>query len=313
MKLARQATSRIPVVGSNRKIPQPYPLIILYGARSDCLGPAGQGKCRDVRDRETGMSFLAGKRALIVGVASPRSIAAGIAAAMHRFGAELAYTYQTEKLRDRVESIAQDTGSKICLPLDVSSDEEIEQVFAHLSADWPQFDVLIHSVGFAPREQLTGGYLDAVTREGFEIAHDISSYSFAALAKACRPMLRPNSALLTLTYLGAIRSLPNYNVMGPAKASLEANVRFMAADLGPQGVRVNGISAGPVKTLAAAGIGGFRKILQHVESNAPLRRNITIEDVGNAAAFLCSDLAAGITGEILYVDSGYSQTAINLD
>lgn len=253
------------------------------------------------------MGFLAGKKVLIVGVASARSIAWGIAEAMHRQGAELAFTYQTEKLKSRVDKIAEQTGSRIVLPCDVAHDEQIDAVFEGIGKHWDNIDVVVHSVGFAPREQLEGNYVDAVTREGFQIAHDISSYSFAALAKAARPMMRDNGgSLLTLTYLGAIRAMPHYNVMGLAKASLEANVRYLAQSLGPEGIRVNGISAGPIKTLAAAGVSNFRKMLDYVEQHAPLRRTVTIEDVGNAAAFLCSDLASGITGEITYVDSGYS-------
>ena len=252
------------------------------------------------------MGFLDGKRALIVGLASNRSIAWGIAQAMHREGAELAFTYQTERLKERVEKLATDCGSDIVLPCDVSSDEQIDRVFEGLDDYWDHLDIIIHSVAFAPRSELEGDYLDSVTREGFNTAHEISSYSFAALAKAGRNMMEgQNGALLTLSYLGAERSMPNYNVMGLAKASLEANVRYMAESLGPDGIRVNSISAGPIKTLAAAGIGNFKKMLDHVEHNAPLRRNITIHDVGNTAAFLCSDLAAGITGENIYVDSGY--------
>jgi enoyl-[acyl-carrier protein] reductase I len=258
------------------------------------------------------MGFLAGKRALITGVASERSIAWGIAQAMAREGASLAFTYQTERLGERVREMAGELGSSVCLPLDVSSDDEIRAMYAGLAGHWPSLDILVHSIAFAPRDQLAGSYLESVTREGFQVAHDISSYSFAALAKYGRSLLSTRASLLTLTYLGAVRAIPNYNVMGPAKASLEANVRFMAAELGPAGVRVNGISAGPIKTLAAAGIGGFRSMLQQVASTTPLRRNVTIEDVGNAAAFLCSDLAAGITGEILYVDGGYSQVGMSL-
>jgi len=253
------------------------------------------------------MGFLSDKRALIVGLASTRSIAWGIAQAMQREGAELAFTYQNDKLQDRVEEMAAKCGSTITIPCDVSDDAQIETVFERLDDFWDHVDIIIHSVAFAPREQLEGSYLDAVTREGFRIAHDISSYSFTALAKAGRNMMQGrNGALLTLSYLGAERAMPNYNVMGLAKASLEANVRYMAQSLGPEGIRVNAVSAGPIKTLAASGISGFRQILDHVEKNAPLRRNVSIEDVGNAAAFLCSDLAAGITGEIVYVDSGYN-------
>lgn len=253
------------------------------------------------------MGLLHGKRALIVGVASPRSIAWGIAEAMHREGAELAFTYQTEKLKGRVDKIAEQTGSKLVMPLDVSSDEQIEQVFDTLGHHWDGLDCIVHAVGFAPRDQVEGEFADVVTREGFRIAHDISSYSFAALAKAGKAMMQGrNASLLTLSYLGAVRAMPSYNVMGLAKASLEANVRYLAHGLGPHGIRVNGISAGPIKTLAAAGIAKFRSMLDHVENTAPLRRSVTIEDVGNAAAFLCSDLARGITGEIMYVDAGYN-------
>jgi len=257
------------------------------------------------------MGFLSGKKALIVGLASTRSIAWGIAQAMHREGAELAFTYQNEKLQGRVEKMAADCDSQITIPCDVVSDEQINDVFTQLGKTWDHLDIIIHSVAFAPRAQLEGEYLDSVDREGFRIAHEISSYSFAALAKAGRTLMqgRPG-ALLTLSYLGAVRAMPNYNVMGLAKASLEANVRYMAQSLGPNGIRVNGISAGPIKTLAAAGISDFRRMLDHVARNAPLRRNITIEDVGNAAAFLCSDLAAGITGEITHVDSGYNMIGL---
>ena len=258
------------------------------------------------------MGFLAGKRALIVGLASERSIAHGIAAAFHREGAELAFTYQGERLKDRVIEMAKEFGSDRVYPMDVASDAEIDTAFADLKRHWAHLDVLVHSVGFAPRDQLEGSYADVVTREGFRIAHDISSYSLAALAKAARPMMQDRQgSILTLSYLGAVRALPSYNVMGLAKASLEANVRFLAFSLGPEGTRVNAISAGPIKTLAAAGISGFREILKHVETQTPLRRNVSTEDVGNAAAFLCSDLAAGITGEILYVDAGYSHVGMN--
>ena len=253
------------------------------------------------------MGFLQGKRALIVGVASNRSIAWGIAQAMHREGAELAFTYQNEKLRERVEKFAADCGSSITLPCEVSDDAQVEQVFEALGRQWDGLDILVHSVAFAPREMLEGEYLDALTRDGFLMAHDISSYSFSALARAARPLMRGrNGAMLTLTYIGAARAMPNYNVMGVAKASLEANVRYMAASLGPEGIRVNAISAGPIRTLAASGIKGLRSFLTHVEQFSPLRRNVTIEEVGNVAAFLCSDLASAVTGEITYVDCGYN-------
>lgn len=252
------------------------------------------------------MGFLDGKCALIVGLASNRSIAWGIAKAMQREGAQLAFTYQNERLQERVGKMAAECDSVITLPCDVSNDTEIDAVFKHLDNYWDHLDIIVHSVAYAPRNELEGSYLDSVTREGFLIAHDISSYSFTALAKAGRNMMqRRNGALLTLSYLGAESVIPNYNVMGLAKASLESNVRYMADSLGPEGIRVNAISAGPIKTLAASGISGFGKMLDHVEKSAPLRRNVTIDDVGNAAAFLCSDLAVGITGEIVHVDSGY--------
>ncbi|MDZ4728435.1 MAG: enoyl-ACP reductase [Xanthomonadales bacterium] len=257
------------------------------------------------------MGFLAGKRALIVGVASNRSIAWGIAEAMHAQGAELAFTYQTEKLLSRVQKIAEQTGSSIVLPCDVGSDEEINSLFSELKKHWDGYDILVHSVGFAPREQLEGDYMDVITREGFRIAHDISSYSFAALAKAGLPMMQGRDAsMLTLSYLGSLRAMPSYNVMGLAKASLEANVRYMAASLGPKGIRVNAISAGAIKTLAAAGISKFRSMLAYAEQSAPLRRTVTPREVGNVAAFLCSDLASGITGEITYVDCGQNIVAM---
>jgi enoyl-[acyl-carrier protein] reductase I len=252
------------------------------------------------------MGFLQDKRVLVVGVASNRSIAWGVAQAMHREGAQLAFTYQTEKLQSRVADLAARCDSDAVLACDVGSDAEIDAVFRALGERWDGLDCIVHSVGFAPREQLEGSYIDAVTREGFAIAHDISSYSYAALARAGREMMRGrNGSLLTMTYLGSVRVVPNYNVMGVAKASLEANVRYLAAALGPEGTRVNAISAGPIRTLAASGIADFRSMLKHVEERTPLRRNVTIEEVGNAAAFLCSDLASGITGDILYVDTGY--------
>jgi enoyl-[acyl-carrier protein] reductase I len=253
------------------------------------------------------MGFLAGKRALIVGVATERSIAWGIAQAMHREGAELAFSYLNDKLKERVVPLAESLGASLTLPLDVTQDSEIDAAFDRLKAEWGHLDIVVHAVAFAPREALAGGFLESTSRESFRIAHDISSYSFTALARGARPLMADRAgALLTLSYLGAERSIPAYNVMGLAKASLEANVRFLAADLGPAGVRVNAISAGPIKTLSAAGIAGFRTMLAHVGRVAPLRRNVTLEDVGNAAAFLCSDLAAGITGEILHVDGGFS-------
>lgn len=257
------------------------------------------------------MGFMTGKRILITGVASKLSIAYGIAKAMREQGAELAFTYQNDKLKPRVEEFAQSLGSSVVLPCDVAEDESIGNLFTELAKVWPKFDGFVHSIGFAPTDQLDGDYVDAVTREGFRIAHDISAYSFVAMAKACRSMLNPNSALLTLSYLGAERAIPNYNTMGLAKASLEANVRYMANAMGKETIRVNAVSAGPIRTLAASGIKDFRKMLSHCEAVTPLRRTVTTEDVGNAAAFLCSDLAGGITGEILHVDGGFSIAAMN--
>jgi enoyl-[acyl-carrier protein] reductase I len=256
------------------------------------------------------MGFLTGKRALIVGLLSNRSIAYGIAEAMKREGAELAFTYQIDKFKDRVTKFAEEFGSDIALPCDVSDDSQIDTMFEELGKRWDGLDIIVHSVAFVPKVALDGDYLDSVTREYFRIAHDVSSYSFAALAKAGLPMMQGrNASLLTISYIGAERTLPNYNVMGLAKASLEANVRYMAQSLGPKGIRVNAVSAGPIKTLAASGISGFDRILGFYETHAPLRRNVTIEEVGNASAFLCSDLASGITGEITYVDGGFNITA----
>ncbi len=255
------------------------------------------------------MGFLAGKRLLITGVLSNRSIAYGVARACHAQGAELAFSYQGERFKERITEFAREFGSELVFDCDVSDDAQIAALFSGLAQSWPQFDGLLHSIGFAPRESIAGDFLDGLSREAFRVAHDISAYSFPALAKAALPLLRPNSALLTLTYLGAERVVPGYNTMGLAKASLEASVRYLAASLGPRGIRVNGISAGPIKTLAASGIKGFGKILDVVATNAPLRRNVTIEDVGNVAAFLLSDLASGVTAEITYVDGGFSRLA----
>ena len=252
------------------------------------------------------MGFLAGKRFLITGVLSNRSIAYGIARACRREGAELAFSYQGERFRERVAGFAAEFDSSLVFDCDVAEDAQIEALFAVLGQTWPTFDGFVHSIGYAPKEAIAGDFLDGLSREAFRIAHDISSYSFPALAKAAAPRLSPTAALLTLTYLGAERSVPNYNTMGLAKASLEASVRYLATSLGPRGIRVNGISAGPIKTLAASGIKGFGKILDVVERTAPLRRNVTIDDVGNVAAFLLSDLAAGVTSEITYVDAGFS-------
>lgn len=258
------------------------------------------------------MGFLADKRILITGVLSNRSIACGVARACQREGATLAFTYVNEELKDRVVRIAAEFGPCPVLPCDVARDEDIDALFAALAREWGALDGVLHSIAFAPREALAGDYLDRISREAFAVAHDISSYSFAALAKGARPLMRGRAgSLLTLSYLGAVRSVPNYNVMGLAKASLEANVRYLAACLGPEGIRANGISAGPIKTLAAAGIGNFSKLLSRFERAAPLRRNVTIDEVGNVAAFLLSDLASAITGEISYVDCGYSTVAVS--
>lgn len=260
------------------------------------------------------MGFLAGKRAVIVGLASNRSIAWGIAEAMRAQGAELAFNYQTDKLKSRVEKLAAALESEIVLPLDVGDDAQIDTFFDQLGKHWDGFDILVHSVAYAPADQLEGRYIDSVNREGFRIAHDISSYSFAALAKKAEPRMHGrNGALLTLSYLGAVRALPSYNVMGLAKASLEANVRFLALDLGPGNIRVNAISAGPIRTLAASGVKGLRQMIAKVGETAPLKRNVTTADVGNAAAFLCSDLAAGVTGHVLYVDAGYNIVGMQFD
>ncbi len=252
------------------------------------------------------MGFLAGKRLLITGVLSNRSIAYGIARACHREGAELAFSFVGERFKDRITGFADEFGSKLVFDCDVGNDEQIDAMFSGLAQSWPQFDGFVHAIGFAPREAISGDLLDGLSREAFRIAHDISAYSFPAMAKASRDMLRPGSALLTLSYLGAVRTVPNYNTMGLAKASLEASVRYLAAAMGPKGVRVNAISAGPIKTLAASGIKGFGKMLEAVAKTAPLGRNVTIDDVGNVAAFLLSDLAAGVTSEITYVDGGFS-------
>ena len=255
------------------------------------------------------MGFLNGKKVLILGLLSDRSIAYGIASAMKKQGAELAFTYQMEKHQGRVEKLASDFDSKIVLPCDVASDAHINDLFPKLSKHWDKFDVLVHSIAFVPKEALAGDFVEATTRENFAIAHDISSYSFTALAKAALPYLNENASLLTVSYLGAERTMPNYNVMGLAKASLEANVRYMSHSLGDKGIRVNAVSAGPIKTLAASGIANFDKMIGYNEKHAALKRNVTIDEVGNAAAFLCSNLASGITGEITYVDGGMNITA----
>ncbi len=251
------------------------------------------------------MGFLSGKRFLITGLISDRSIASGIAGVMHREGAELAFTYQNEKFKERIEGLVKEWGSEIIIPCDVGFDDQIDNVFVELKKHWGGFDGIVHSVAFAPRDQIEGDFVENISREGFRIAHEISSYSFTALTKAALPMLRPNSALVTLTYLGGERVIPAYNTMGLAKASLEANVKYMAASLGPKKIRVNAVSPGPIRTLAASGIAGFRKILDQYEKIVPMRENVTTEQVGNVAAFLCSDLASGVTGEIVYVDGGY--------
>ncbi|MDP6415135.1 MAG: enoyl-ACP reductase, partial [Gammaproteobacteria bacterium] len=257
------------------------------------------------------MGFLAGKRILILGVASKLSIASGIAAAMHREGAEIALTYQNDKLKDRVIKFAEGWGSNRVYPCDVTNDQQLQDLFSSLAESWNSLDGIVHCLAYAPGHELEGNYIDVTTREGFLTAHEISSYSFGALAQGGRALMQGrNGSLLTLSYLGAVRSLPHYNVMGLAKASLEANVRYLASSLGPEGTRVNAISAGPIRTLAASGIKSFRKMLSYNAQQTPLRRNVTIDEVGNAAAFLCSDLASGISGEILYVDGGFNTTAM---
>jgi len=256
------------------------------------------------------MGFLANKRILVTGMISNRSIAYGVAQAMRREGAELAFTYQGERVKDRVIEMAREFGSDMIYPCDVSSDTEIEQLFTDLGRKWEKFDGFVHAIAFAPREALDGEFLDGFSREAFRVAHDISSYSFPAMAKAAQPYLNDKASILTLSYLGAVRTMPHYNVMGMAKASLEASVRYLAMELGRKGIRANGISAGPIKTLAAAGIGDFGKLLSYNAKHAPLKRNVTVEEVGNVAAFLCSNLASGVTGEITYVDAGFNTTAL---
>ena len=257
------------------------------------------------------MGFLAGKRLLITGVLSNRSIAYGIAKACHREGAELAFSYVGERFKDRITEFAAEFDSKLVFECDVSSDEQIDRLFAQLGEVWPEFDGFVHSIGFAPREAIAGNFLDGLTRENFRIAHDISAYSFPAMAKAAAPRLRAGASLLTLSYLGADRYVPNYNTMGLAKASLESSVRYLAYALGERNIRVNGISAGPIKTLAASGIKDFGKLLTQFAATTPIRRNVTIEDVGNTAAFLFSDLSAGISAEVIYVDGGFSHVALS--
>lgn len=252
------------------------------------------------------MGFLANKKILVTGLLSSRSIAYGIAKAMHREGATLAFSYAGEGIRERVEKLAPDFDGKLVVPCDVASDEDIAACFDKLKSEWGSFDGFVHAIAFAPRDAIAGDFLDGLSRESFRIAHDISSYSYAAMAKAALPLLNPNSALCTLSYLGAERVVPNYNTMGTAKASLEAVTRYLAASLGPRGIRANAISAGPIKTLAAAGISGFREMLGFFEEHAPLRRGVTQEEVGNVAAFLMSDLASGVTGEVTYVDAGFN-------
>jgi enoyl-[acyl-carrier protein] reductase I len=252
------------------------------------------------------MGFLSGKRILVTGMISNRSIAYGIAKACHREGASLAFTYQNDRFRERVTEMAAEFGSTLVFPCDVASDQEITDLFASLAHQWEKFDGLVHAIAYAPREAIAGNFIDGLSREAFRIAHDVSAYSFPALAKAALPLMEGRAAsMLTMTYLGAVRPVPHYNVMGMAKASLEASVRYLATGLGPKGIRVLGLSAGPIKTLAASGVAQFGKLLKHVEYNAPLRRNVTIDEVGNVAAFLLSDLASGMTGEVIYVDSGY--------
>ncbi|MBV8210426.1 MAG: enoyl-ACP reductase FabI [Burkholderiaceae bacterium] len=259
------------------------------------------------------MAFLSGKRILVTGVLSNRSIAYGIARACKREGAELAFTYVGERFRERIVEFAREFGSELTFDCDVASDEQIAATFEALARHWDGLDGLVHAIGFAPREAIAGDFLEGLSREGFRIAHDISAYSFPAMAKAALPLMQNRrGAMLTLTYLGSERVVPNYNTMGLAKAALEASVRYLAASLGPKGIRVNAISAGPIKTLAASGIKDFGRILQFVEQNAPLRRNVTTEDVGNVAAFLLSDLAAAVTGEVMFVDAGFHNVSAGI-
>jgi len=257
--------------------------------------------------------LLKNKKILISGLANKYSIASGIASAMHREGAELAFTYQNERLLKKLKPLAKEYGSNILIECDVSSDDSIKNSFVELKKRWSSFDGFVHSIGFAPADQLEGNFVDVTTREGFKIAHEISSYSFTAMAKEAKPALNDGSALLTLTYLGSMQSLPNYNVMGLAKASLEANTRFLAASMGKDNIRVNAISAGPIKTLAASGVKNFRRMLSQHSSRAPLGRTVTTEEVGNVAAFLCSNYASGVTGEITYVDAGFNTAAMPLN
>ena len=258
------------------------------------------------------MGFLSGKKALIAGLVSNRSIAYGIAKAFHEQGAELAFTYQNEKLKERVEAMAAEFNSKLTFACDVSNDVEIQSVFEQLGTHWDKLDILVHSIAFAPADQISGDFVDNVSREGFRIAHDVSAYSLIGLAKAAVPLMKDTQgAILTLSYYGAEKAVPNYNVMGVAKASLEASVRYLSVSLGGRGLRVNAISAGPIKTLAAAGIKDFRKMLGAYADTTPLKRNVTLEEVGNTAAFLCSDLASGITGEVVHVDAGYHAVAMS--
>jgi enoyl-[acyl-carrier protein] reductase I len=257
------------------------------------------------------MGFLAGKRILITGLLSKHSIAHGVAKACHREGAELAFTYQNERFLDRINKFAEEFDSKLVFPCDVALDEDIDSLFVKLGEHWDGLDGMVHSIAYAPREALDGEFLDGLTRDAFRIAHDISAYSFPALAKAALPMLQGRkSALVCMSYLGAVRTMPHYNIMGMAKASLEAGVRYLASTLGPQGIRVNGVSAGPIRTLAASGISDFSKLLSYNAHHSPLRRNVTIEEVGNVTAFLLSDLASGMTGEITFVDGGFNTTAL---
>ena len=256
------------------------------------------------------MGILEGKKALILGIASKKSIAWGIAQAMKREGAEIGLTYQTERFKGRVEGFAEELSANFALECDVDRDDSIGDTFSTLESNWGNFDILVHSIAYAPRELLQGGYLDNLDREGFRIAHETSAYSFAALAKSARSLINEKGSMLTLSYIGAMKAMPSYNIMGPAKASLEANVRYIANQLGPDNIRVNAISAGPIRTLAASGVKDLRRFLEYVEKTSPLRRNVTIEEVGNAASFLCSDLASGITGEITYVDCGYNITGM---
>ncbi|MBF0357494.1 MAG: enoyl-ACP reductase [Magnetococcales bacterium] len=261
------------------------------------------------------MGLLDGKKGLILGLANDRSIAWGVSQACHREGAELAFTYLGEPLKKRVIPLAEQVNSTFVMPCDINDDAQIDAVFEQVKERWGGIDFIVHSIAFANKAELTGHFYNT-SREGFRIALEASAYSLTAVCQRAAPLLNPGASILTLSYLGAERVIPHYNVMGVAKAALEASVRYLAVDFGPSGVRVNAISAGPIKTLAAAGIGDFKEILNWNRDNSPLRRNVTQDEVGNSALLLLSDLGSGITGEIMHVDAGYNvvgMKAVELD